>query len=308
MREVTFKDGILDGKLLEWNQQRELVRNDFFREGRKIVRNVTFYRPKQMQSENYYLDGKLVLAGEDNWWDAKPAAIDRVGERVQHGPANLWFDNGLPKMRGQYVEGKRVGRFIWWHSNGNKQLEGGYVKGNKTGLWVWRHKNGMKAIEGSYEDDIAAGIWKWWDAEGNVKAEEDMDENQQAEEEDAKKEALNSILDSGSSEETSGSNEETPDVLPTGDSSQPTDSSKDEAADPYAGFEDISPIESENDEPATSKPANSDPANSDPANSDPANSEPAGSESAEDDSKEAEGSEGDFDTLKEYFSSRTDDT
>ena len=303
MREVTFKDGILDGKLLEWNQQRELVRNDFFREGRKIVRNVTFYRPKQMQSENYYLDGKLVLAGEDNWWDAKPAAIDRVGERVQHGPANLWFDNGLPKMRGQYVEGKRVGRFIWWHSNGNKQLEGGYVKGNKTGLWVWRHKNGMKAIEGSYEDDIAAGIWKWWDAEGNVKAEEDMDENQQAEEEDAKKEALNSILDSGSSEETSGSNEETPDVLPTGDSSQPTDSSKDEAADPYAGFEDISPIESENDEPATSKPANSD-----PANSDPANSEPAGSESAEDDSKEAEGSEGDFDTLKEYFSSRTDDT
>ena len=293
MREVTFKEGVLDGELLEWNQEAKLIRNELFREGRKIVRNVTFYRPKQMQSENYYLDGKLVLAGEDNWWEAKPAAIDMVGERVQHGPANLWFDNGLPKMRGQYVEGNRVGRFIWWHSNGTKQLEGGYEKGIKNGRWIWRHKNGMKAIEGNYENDVAIGVWKWWDEDGNVKAEEDMDETQEA-----KKEALNSVLDATSSEEADGSNEGKPEDLPEGDPQTQTGAAKDKSTDPYADFESIAPYIQKNGEQGDEKPGDSKPTPTDSNSADPTAK----------DSSNGDSEIGDFNTLLEGSSNENDDS
>ena len=174
MREVTFKDGLLDGKLQEWDEQAKLTRDEEYLNGQKIVRNVTYYRPKQKETENYFLDGKLVLSGDDNWWEAEPAPMVTEGQRVQHGPANAWYDNGLPKMKGQYDRGQRVGRFTWWHSNGNKQLEGVYDDGRKSGRWTWWHDNGMKAIEGHYESDQAVGAWRWWKPSGKLESSENL--------------------------------------------------------------------------------------------------------------------------------------
>jgi antitoxin component YwqK of YwqJK toxin-antitoxin module len=174
MREATFSQGLLDGKLQEWDEQNKLTRDDEFVKGQKIIRHVTYYRPKQKESENYYLDAKLKVDGEDNWWDAVPAPIVSTGVPQQHGPAMAWYDNGLPKMKGQYGQGLRVGRFTWWHSNGNKQLEGAYEAGKKFGRWTWWHENGMKAIEGVYDDDSAVGIWRAWESDGKIESEEDL--------------------------------------------------------------------------------------------------------------------------------------
>lgn len=174
MREVTFENGTIDGKLLEWDEQNKLTRDETFLEGKKIIREVTFYRPKQKETEKFYLDGKLEIEGQDNWWDAQPAPIVSAGKKLQHGRTLSWYDNGLPKMKGQYVDGDRVGRFTWWHANGTKQLEGEYERGTKIGVWTWRHENGMKAIEGSYENGRAVGVWKWWQADGKVEAQEDL--------------------------------------------------------------------------------------------------------------------------------------
>lgn len=174
MREVTFIDGVIDGKLLEWDEQNKLTREEEFVSGQKVIRNVTFYRPKQKESENFYLDPKLTTDGEDNWWEAKPAPLVTNGTRLQHGPAVAWYDNGLPKMKGQYVSGKRVGRFTWWHNNGNKQLEGVYEADDKVGAWTWWHENGMKSIEGNYEANVAVGVWRWWEPDGQLASEENL--------------------------------------------------------------------------------------------------------------------------------------
>ena len=176
MREVTFQDGTIAGRLLEWDEQNKITRNEQFLAGKKVIREVTFYRPKQKETEKYFLDAKLEIEGEDNWWDAQPAPMLSAGEKLQHGPTYSWYDNGLPKMKGQYVDGNRVGRFTWWHANGNKQLEGEYERGNKVGLWTWRHENGMKSIEGNYENGKAVGIWRWWQTDGKIEAEEDLSE------------------------------------------------------------------------------------------------------------------------------------
>ena len=159
------------------DEENKLVRDEEFLQGKKIIREVSYFRPKQKETEKFFLDAKLEIDGQDNWWDAQPAPLVSTGERLQHGRTLSWYDNGLPKMKGQYVDGDRVGRFTWWHANGNKQLEGEYELGAKVGLWTWRHENGMKAIEGYFENDQAVGTWKWWQDDGKIEAEEDLSRN-----------------------------------------------------------------------------------------------------------------------------------
>ncbi len=175
MRRANFVEGKLDGRLLEWDEQDKLVREEEYRSGRRVIRQSTWYRPEFKSSENSYLDGTLEFDGDDDWWKASPAPMRQTGERVQHGPANVWYPNRQPKMKGQYDEGNRVGRFVWWHENGLKQGEGVFVDGEKTGHWTWWHDSGRKSIEGRFEDDAEVGVWTWWNEDGSVRATENME-------------------------------------------------------------------------------------------------------------------------------------
>ena len=169
VREVTFYENLIEGSLKEWDAQKNLVRHDEFISGKKILRHTTYYRPKQPESENYYLEPRLELNGDDDWWVAQQAEYQPIGPRIQHGPAFAWHDNNQMKMKGRYQQGKRIGEFIWWHANGQKHLVGSYNKdGLKSGKWIWWHPNGQKAIDGRYESDIPVGQWTWWDVNGAV--------------------------------------------------------------------------------------------------------------------------------------------
>lgn len=172
-RVINFRNGELDGPLFEWNEQQQLVRNEEYIRGQKVIRQTTSYRPQQKSAEAYYLDAKIELSGEDSWWDAQPADYEQSGERTQHGPSFAWYTNGQRKMVGQYREDVRVGDFKWWHENGQRALAGRYDDGLKQGGWTWWHDNGIKAIEGVYESDKPVGQWTWWDEEGQVSNQED---------------------------------------------------------------------------------------------------------------------------------------
>ena len=172
MREATFKDGLLDGMILGWDDAEKPTRREEYVMGRRIVRNVTFYRPKMPKQEEFFLDSKLEPEGEDNWWDAQPTAYLTRGSKVKNGGTAQWYENGQLKHQGQFKEGKAVGRFIWWHANGNKHIQGTYTDGKKDRKWTWWHKNGIKKTEGSYQDDQPVGAWRAWHSDGNLRNEE----------------------------------------------------------------------------------------------------------------------------------------
>jgi antitoxin component YwqK of YwqJK toxin-antitoxin module len=174
MREATFKNGLLNGEILAWDESEKLVRREEFIEGRRIVRNSTFYRANLKQTEDYFLDEQLIPEGEDNWWDATPTPYVPRGSKIQNGPSMKWYDNKQPKLQGQYKDGLQVGQFTWWHPNGNKQIEGFYVDGKKNRLWTWWYENGMKQVEGAYEDDEPIGRWRSWHADGQLRKEENF--------------------------------------------------------------------------------------------------------------------------------------
>ena len=145
------------------------------------MRQVSRYRPNRPSEEQYYLDSKMVLDGEDQWWEAKPAPFSTVGQKIQQGPIRRWYENGQPKMRGQYDDDQRVGTFKWWHSNGGQKLEAAYKKGQKSDMWTWWHENGMKSIQGEYESNRAIGVWTWWDEDGKMTRQENFDKRNREE-------------------------------------------------------------------------------------------------------------------------------
>lgn len=176
MRQATFKEGILDGEVTEWTEDGKLVSKEYYRDGRKLIRNTSFYRPKVPKEESYYLDVKLRQNGLDNWWDAKPAPYLASGERVQNGQARGWYSNRQLQYQGQFRNDEPVGRFFWWHENGNRSTVGQFNRdGDRDGRWIWWHENGMKKIEGSYQDDQPSGVWRSWDNTGKLIKNKDYD-------------------------------------------------------------------------------------------------------------------------------------
>lgn len=176
MRTATFKDGVLDGEVREWDEDNRLVARDLYYDGRKVVRTTTNYRPNQKQSESYYLDSRLVPESLDNWWEAKPTPFVKTGPRVQNGPVKSWFPNQQPKYRGQYKNDLPIGQFFWWHENGNRKTVGTYdEEGRRTGRWTWWYANGMKNFEGDYREGEPEGVWRSWFDDGQLRKERDYD-------------------------------------------------------------------------------------------------------------------------------------
>jgi antitoxin component YwqK of YwqJK toxin-antitoxin module len=174
MLEISFKKGIIDGMLFEWNEQQEIVRQDEYIKGRKVVKDTQFFAKDKPLSQNFYLDGELIVDGDDDWWKAQPASYQTVGERVQHGPTGTWYENGQPQMRGQFDEGLRQGLFVGWHPNGQKDVVGRFDKDIRVGKWTWWHANGFKSVEGAFEDGFQVGEWRWWNEDGTIKNRRDM--------------------------------------------------------------------------------------------------------------------------------------
>lgn len=168
MREVTFKAGVLDGMLFEWNERQDVIRQEEYYEGRKVVRETQFHQANKPQSQNFYRDAILEVNGDDDWWNAAPANYTRKGERFQHGPTGTWYKNGQPQMRGQFENGLRQGIFVGWHPNGQKDVVGKFEKDRRVGKWTWWHANGFKRVEGEFADGLQIGEWTWWNEDGTI--------------------------------------------------------------------------------------------------------------------------------------------
>ncbi len=168
VREVRFNRGILDGRLIEYDENQRPLRETVYRDGCRVYSQPTWYSAGKKKTEDFYLDGKLELDGEDDWWEAKPAEYVQEGSPVRHGASEAWYENGQLRMSGQFEQGKRHGTFTWWHANGQRQLLGVYNHGQRTEAWTWWHENGMKSVQGAYQLDEPVGEWVYWDLDGKV--------------------------------------------------------------------------------------------------------------------------------------------
>lgn len=165
-RQLTCEDNLLHGQWQEWSENGEPARENWFRQGRRISKNISYFHDRQPEVEQTYLEQLLELSEPDDWWNARLGSYEPTGETVQEGPVRAWYDNGQRHMAGYFKGGVQDGEFAWWHPNGNRKLIGVYQDGQRTGHWTWWHENGIKAAEVDFEDDQPVTELLTWDENG----------------------------------------------------------------------------------------------------------------------------------------------
>lgn len=88
-----------------------------------------------------------------------------------------YHDNGMIKIRGKELNGKRVGKWESFYDNGYKWSENHYKDGYRDGPTVAYFKNGMMRYDGRYYNDERAGMWQFYDSTGTLLLRLDMDLN-----------------------------------------------------------------------------------------------------------------------------------
>lgn len=116
--------------------------------------------PAKQEASNY----KDTLKIENNNYKT----IVNNGEEIKH------YNNGVIKIKGTYLQGKRVGQWISFYSNGNLWSEVYYSDGIKDGPTATWFENGKKRYEGFYRNDKESGKWTFWNQQGEKVKEKDF--------------------------------------------------------------------------------------------------------------------------------------
>ena len=86
------------------------------------------------------------------------------------------YSNGIKKVEGEKVNGKRHGMWKYYYANGFLWSEGEFWHGERKGYSIIYYNTGKKQMEGSYEKDLKVGKWKLWNPDGSLNKVIDIDQ------------------------------------------------------------------------------------------------------------------------------------
>jgi antitoxin component YwqK of YwqJK toxin-antitoxin module len=169
-REVDYRQGQLEGEVLEWGPDYKLATREKYVDGRRLAPQVDNYAPGQKRAEGWVLYGKETTKATYDFWagTANIQVVGTEGNNQRHGLWTWWHKNGQKQMEGRYESDLPVGKFTWWYPNGQKQLQGEYINGKQQGKFTWWHPNGQKQLEGAYVAGVLSGKWTRWNTDGRV--------------------------------------------------------------------------------------------------------------------------------------------
>jgi antitoxin component YwqK of YwqJK toxin-antitoxin module/predicted esterase len=71
-----------------------------------------------------------------------------------------FYENGQKRCEGNFLDGKKDGKWTYWYDNGSKEMEEEYVKGKPNKNWTYWDKDGEKLGEGEFF--YGTGTWRQW--------------------------------------------------------------------------------------------------------------------------------------------------
>ena len=103
------------------------------------------------------LEGKAPPEGDETY------CVDGSGNKS--GPYTLWHSataDAKIKEEGEYLVGKKEGRWTTYYESGQTREETDYIAGKREGEFIAYWKNGQKRVEGEYWRNSRQGHWYWW--------------------------------------------------------------------------------------------------------------------------------------------------
>ncbi|MDX1963643.1 MAG: hypothetical protein SFX18_10850 [Pirellulales bacterium] len=169
-REIPYKHGEIDGDVLEYGRDGQLVKRESFFQGHKLALQTDWYEPHVKRAEGSTLMSKEIIKPNFDFWNgvATFTVIGKSGQNQRHGQWTWWHKNGQKQMEGRFENDLPSGRFTWWYANGQKQIEGDYLAGKQQGKFQWWHASGGKMLEGEYQAGLQVNQWTRWNEAGKV--------------------------------------------------------------------------------------------------------------------------------------------
>lgn len=103
------------------------------------------------------------------------AGVIEKNPPVQTGHYIVRYPNGIVKMRGYYINGKRNGQWVSFFENGNIQSDGFFKNGLRDGRTKVYYENGNLYYEGFYKEGKEVGKWLFYDPSGKIIKEKNYD-------------------------------------------------------------------------------------------------------------------------------------
>lgn len=93
--------------------------------------------------------------------------LDTAGR--QQGFWKEFFPDGKIKSKGEYLNSKRIGEWVFYHPNGKVEQKGLYdKKGNAQGTWKWFYESGNILLEENYRNGLVDGLMVEYSDSGQV--------------------------------------------------------------------------------------------------------------------------------------------
>lgn len=129
----TYKDDVAEG-----------IHREFSPEGKVVGAKV-------------YVEGILTAEG----------ILDTAGR--QQGIWKEFHPDGKLKSKGEYINSKRVGEWVFYHPNEKVEQKGTYdKKGRAQGSWKWFYESGNLLLEENYRNDLLDGAMTEYSDSGKV--------------------------------------------------------------------------------------------------------------------------------------------
>jgi antitoxin component YwqK of YwqJK toxin-antitoxin module len=88
------------------------------------------------------------------------------GSQQRHGSFSLVAPSGKQLVSGEYLAGKRSGRWRFRYEDGKPLAAGDYKGGKRTGAWTFNHENRETLAKGKYKIGHPGGEWQFWSEGG----------------------------------------------------------------------------------------------------------------------------------------------
>jgi antitoxin component YwqK of YwqJK toxin-antitoxin module len=143
-----------------------------------LVITILFFScsPGKSNRTNYYTKGNLVYRSGSN----QPYTGDifaktegklfeyKVKDGLKNGEFKISYDKGNLIMKGNIVNDKNEGKWVYFYPSGELESEGYYKDNRPDSIWTWYFPDGKVKERGMFVEGTRRGDWKMFDETGTV--------------------------------------------------------------------------------------------------------------------------------------------
>lgn len=166
---IPFKDGLIDGKAVQWDYNGNKVSETEYVRGKKQGREIIYHPNGNRRSLVNYANDKVEGMVIEYFETGEKLSAGAYTNGVENGVHTWWFKNGQKDQEVPYVRGTVDGVVRQWYADGQLKMEERFRMGQKQGLTQHWFPDGTVMSKQHFTADIEVDTSNYWTQAGMLK-------------------------------------------------------------------------------------------------------------------------------------------